>query len=174
VTLSMLNGEPVVITAGAEMLGESLDAQAVRRVPVDWRPPLPGSAEALVLKGHRFEDYELAVSARAARSHEGCGYAILPAARAGDPGPRLAVERGASGWELVWSDASGQRRHPLPDAFDATEPHLWRLRRTGAQLAVAWEGRPIGTFDVAPGAVSVGLASLLAGAAFDMVRLTAR
>nr|PZN36183.1 MAG: hypothetical protein DIU80_00625 [Chloroflexota bacterium] len=134
----------------------------------------PGSAEALVLKGHRFEDYELAVSARAARSHEGCGYAILPAARAGDPGPRLAVERGASGWELVWSDASGQRRHPLPDAFDATEPHLWRLRRTGAQLAVAWEGRPIGTFDVAPGAVSVGLASLLAGAAFDMVRLTAR
>ena len=46
-TLSMLNGEPVVITAGAEMLGESLDAQAVRRVPVDWRPPLPGSAEAL-------------------------------------------------------------------------------------------------------------------------------
>ncbi|MER5319077.1 DUF1116 domain-containing protein [Streptosporangium roseum] len=43
-TLPMLSGEPQVITAGAELLGEALDAQAVPRVGVDWRPPMPGTA----------------------------------------------------------------------------------------------------------------------------------
>ncbi|MFJ2029874.1 DUF1116 domain-containing protein [Streptosporangium sp. NPDC087985] len=43
-TLPMLSGEPQVITVGAEMLGEALDAQAVPRVGVDWRPPMPGTA----------------------------------------------------------------------------------------------------------------------------------
>lgn len=37
-------GEPRVITVGAGALGEALDAQAVRRVGVDWRPPMPGTA----------------------------------------------------------------------------------------------------------------------------------
>ncbi|MER5425730.1 DUF1116 domain-containing protein [Streptosporangium roseum] len=43
-TLPMLSGEPQVITVGAELLGEALDAQAVPRVGVDWRPPMPGTA----------------------------------------------------------------------------------------------------------------------------------
>ena len=38
-TLPMLSGEPEVITVGADVLGEALDAQAVPRVRVDWRPP---------------------------------------------------------------------------------------------------------------------------------------
>ncbi|MEU4533982.1 DUF1116 domain-containing protein [Streptosporangium sp. NPDC023825] len=42
-TLSMLSGEPEVITVGADVLGEALDAQAVPRVRVDWRPPMPGT-----------------------------------------------------------------------------------------------------------------------------------
>lgn len=42
-TLPMLSGEPQVITVGAELLGEALDAQAVPRVGVDWRPPMPGT-----------------------------------------------------------------------------------------------------------------------------------
>ncbi|GAA4584207.1 DUF1116 domain-containing protein [Planotetraspora phitsanulokensis] len=46
-TLSMLLGEPRVITVGASVLGEALDQQAVPRTPVDWRPPLPGTSEAL-------------------------------------------------------------------------------------------------------------------------------
>ncbi|MEV4555327.1 DUF1116 domain-containing protein [Nonomuraea wenchangensis] len=37
-----------VVTAGAGLLDESLAAQAVATTPVDWRPPLPGTAEALV------------------------------------------------------------------------------------------------------------------------------
>ncbi|WP_433240425.1 DUF1116 domain-containing protein [Streptosporangium sp. CA-135522] len=43
-TLPMLSGEPQVITVGTELLGEALDAQAVPRVGVDWRPPMPGTA----------------------------------------------------------------------------------------------------------------------------------
>ncbi|WP_169949489.1 DUF1116 domain-containing protein [Microbispora sp. H11081] len=46
-TLSMLYGEPRVITVGAQVLGEALDLQAVPRCEVDWRPPLPGTAAAL-------------------------------------------------------------------------------------------------------------------------------
>ncbi|SEU00111.1 YlbE family protein [Nonomuraea wenchangensis] len=37
-----------VVTVGAGLLDESLAAQAVATTPVDWRPPLPGTAEALV------------------------------------------------------------------------------------------------------------------------------
>ncbi|GIH60578.1 DUF1116 domain-containing protein [Microbispora siamensis] len=46
-TLSMLYGEPRVITVGAQVLGEALDRQAVPRREVDWRPPLPGASGAL-------------------------------------------------------------------------------------------------------------------------------
>ncbi|PZG12575.1 hypothetical protein C1J01_32475 [Nonomuraea aridisoli] len=43
----MLDAPPHVITVGAGLLDEALRAQAVRTTPVDWRPPLPGTAEAL-------------------------------------------------------------------------------------------------------------------------------
>ncbi|GLX03623.1 DUF1116 domain-containing protein [Microbispora sp. NBRC 16548] len=46
-TLSMLYGEPRVITVGAQVLGEALDRQAVPRWEVDWRPPLRGASAAL-------------------------------------------------------------------------------------------------------------------------------
>ncbi|XVQ83368.1 DUF1116 domain-containing protein [Microbispora siamensis] len=46
-TLSMLYGEPRVITVGAQVLAEALDRQAVPRREVDWRPPLPGASGAL-------------------------------------------------------------------------------------------------------------------------------
>ncbi|MBG0818044.1 DUF1116 domain-containing protein [Planomonospora sp. ID82291] len=46
-SLPLLSGEPHVITAGAAVLGEALDAQAVPRTAVDWRPPLPGTEDDL-------------------------------------------------------------------------------------------------------------------------------
>ncbi len=46
-TLSMLGREPHVITVGASVLSEALDEQAVTQTRVDWRPPLPGTADAL-------------------------------------------------------------------------------------------------------------------------------
>ncbi|GII54583.1 hypothetical protein Pth03_29720 [Planotetraspora thailandica] len=48
-TLSMLYGEPRVISAGASILAEALDQQAVPRREVAWRPPLPGTSDALAL-----------------------------------------------------------------------------------------------------------------------------
>ncbi|MEV4106193.1 DUF1116 domain-containing protein [Nonomuraea sp. NPDC049695] len=45
--MSLLSTPPRVITVGAGLLDEALRAQAVRTVPVSWRPPLPGTAEAL-------------------------------------------------------------------------------------------------------------------------------
>ncbi|GAA2853217.1 hypothetical protein GCM10020220_048130 [Nonomuraea rubra] len=44
---SLLTSSPRVITVGAGLLDEALRAQAVPTAPVAWRPPLPGTAEAL-------------------------------------------------------------------------------------------------------------------------------
>ncbi|GII83432.1 hypothetical protein Ssi03_14220 [Sphaerisporangium siamense] len=44
---ALLGGEPRVISVGVAVLAEALDRQAVPRVGVEWRPPLPGTAEAL-------------------------------------------------------------------------------------------------------------------------------
>ncbi|MEV3978768.1 DUF1116 domain-containing protein [Nonomuraea sp. NPDC049758] len=45
--MSLLSGPPRVITVGAGLLDEALAAQAVPTTPVAWRPPLPGTADAL-------------------------------------------------------------------------------------------------------------------------------
>jgi hypothetical protein len=43
----LLSAGPRVITVGASLLDEALRAQAVATTPVSWRPPLPGTADAL-------------------------------------------------------------------------------------------------------------------------------
>ncbi|MFG2073372.1 YlbE family protein [Nonomuraea maritima] len=43
----LLDTPPRVITVGAGLFDEALRAQAVPTVPVEWRPPLPGTGEAL-------------------------------------------------------------------------------------------------------------------------------
>jgi hypothetical protein len=51
---SLLDSEPVVATAGIDLIASALSAQAVDTSPTDWRPPLPGTADALaVLAGPR-------------------------------------------------------------------------------------------------------------------------
>lgn len=45
--MTLLSGPPHVITVGTALLQESLDAQAVPTTAVAWRPPLPGTADAL-------------------------------------------------------------------------------------------------------------------------------
>ncbi|GGO75037.1 DUF1116 domain-containing protein [Nonomuraea cavernae] len=45
--MTLLSGPPHVITVGAGLLQEALEAQAVATTPVEWRPPLPGTADAL-------------------------------------------------------------------------------------------------------------------------------
>ncbi|WP_283133692.1 DUF1116 domain-containing protein [Rhizohabitans arisaemae] len=43
----LLAGEPEVVTVGASVLDEALEGQAVRRKPVQWRPPMQGTESAL-------------------------------------------------------------------------------------------------------------------------------
>ncbi|MEU8245157.1 DUF1116 domain-containing protein [Nonomuraea sp. NPDC048916] len=45
--MTLLSGPPHVITVGAGLLQEALEDQAVATTPVEWRPPLPGTADAL-------------------------------------------------------------------------------------------------------------------------------
>ena len=45
--MSLLDGPPTVLAAGAAMFADALDDQAVPVGRVDWRPPEPGSEAAL-------------------------------------------------------------------------------------------------------------------------------
>ncbi|MFB4281724.1 DUF1116 domain-containing protein [Nonomuraea sp. MTCD27] len=61
---TLIDAPPRVITVGAGLLDEALRAQAVPTTPVSWRPPLPGTAEALarvLADPRRQEANELAV-----------------------------------------------------------------------------------------------------------------
>jgi hypothetical protein len=44
----LLGGETRVVTAGVRTLADALEAQAAPYVPVDWRPPYPGTEDDLV------------------------------------------------------------------------------------------------------------------------------
>jgi hypothetical protein len=44
---ALLDAEPVVATAGADLLADAVAAQGVRVARAEWRPPVPGTAAAL-------------------------------------------------------------------------------------------------------------------------------
>ena len=44
---TLLDSEPVVATAGIEVLPAALDAQGVRVTRTEWKPPVAGTAQAL-------------------------------------------------------------------------------------------------------------------------------
>ncbi|GGK72067.1 hypothetical protein Sme01_08550 [Sphaerisporangium melleum] len=112
--MSMLQGEPRVITVGASVLAESLDRQAVPRLGVEWRPPLPGTSQALAKV--------LADPRREAANRTAAGR--LTSAR-----PRLVAARPArevlglpartflhAGPPIEWERASGPMRGALAGA----------------------------------------------------------
>ncbi|MFI7614808.1 DUF1116 domain-containing protein [Nonomuraea terrae] len=110
---ALLDAPPHVITVGAGLLDEALRAQAVRTTPVDWRPPLPGTAEALATV--------LADPRRQAANERAVGR--LLSAR-----PHLAGVRRASevlpagtflhaGPPITWERASGPMRGALVGAM---------------------------------------------------------
>jgi hypothetical protein len=45
--MTLLSGEPTIVTVGAAALADALDAQAAPQVRVDWRPPPPGTEDDL-------------------------------------------------------------------------------------------------------------------------------
>ncbi|MDF5752422.1 DUF1116 domain-containing protein [Spongiactinospora sp. TRM90649] len=124
-TLSMLAGEPSVITVGAGLLGEALDAQAVAHVAVDWRPPLPVEPGALarVLADPR----RAAANGVAAGRMVSARPVLAGVRRAGEA---LGLPRGVflhAGPPIEWERASGPMRGALVGAMLleglATEPH---------------------------------------------------
>jgi hypothetical protein len=111
VTLSMLDGEPRVISAGAAVLAEALDQQAVPRLGVDWRPPLPGTSEALlkVLADPRRERAnELAVGRLLSARPQLVG--VRPAGEVLDLTPSTFFHAGPP---IDWERASGPMRGAL-------------------------------------------------------------
>ncbi|MQA86186.1 MAG: DUF1116 domain-containing protein [Streptosporangiales bacterium] len=107
----LLAGEPAVVTAGATVFEEALAAQAVRYEPVDWRPPIPGSENALaaVMADPRREGANAAAVERLLTS----GPRLVDVLSARDA---LGIEPGTffhagppTGWEL----ASGPLRGAL-------------------------------------------------------------
>ncbi|MEU0486601.1 DUF1116 domain-containing protein [Streptosporangium sp. NPDC006013] len=147
-TLTMLSGEPEVITVGAGVLGEALDAQAVPRTRVDWRPPMPGTEADLV---------RVLADPRRGRANE-TAVGRLVSARPQLVGVRPAHEvldlpKGTflhAGPPIEWERASGPMRGALigamlleglaADAADAEE----RLARGQARLDSCHHHRTVG------------------------------
>ncbi|GAA0831441.1 DUF1116 domain-containing protein [Streptosporangium amethystogenes subsp. fukuiense] len=147
-TLTMLSGEPEVITVGADLLGEALDFQAVPRTRVDWRPPMPGTEADLA---------RVLADPRRGRANE-TAVGRLVSARPQLVGVRPAYEvldlpKGTflhAGPPIEWERASGPMRGALigamlleglaADAADAEE----RLARGQARLDSCHHHRTVG------------------------------
>lgn len=111
--MSPLSAPSRVITTGAGLLDEALAAQAVPTTPVDWRPPLPGTAEALVkvlADPRRQAANELAARRlTAARPH------LIGVRRASEVLPEGTFLH--AGPPITWERASGPMRGALIGAM---------------------------------------------------------
>lgn len=127
---------------------------------------LPAEAFVRIARGPELSSYELAVNVRV----EGEGAARIRPALAGDAGPEIVLERGEGGGGL---GVNGSRM-PLPDGFDPAVDQQLRFLKRGGEVAISWEGRPLGCVAVTAGPARIGLGASGAGASFEMVRVTAR
>ncbi|GAA0912838.1 DUF1116 domain-containing protein [Nonomuraea longicatena] len=109
--MSLLSGPPHVITVGAALLGQALDAQAVTRTEVAWRPPLPGTGDAVatvLADPRRAAANERAVGRlTSARPHL---VGVRRAQEALDLPPRTFLHAGPP---ITWERASGPMRGAL-------------------------------------------------------------
>jgi succinyl-CoA synthetase alpha subunit len=113
---ALLTGQPSgVVTVGATVLADALQAQAVRTVRVDWRPPPAGTEDALArLAGDpRRPD----ANGRAVSRMLATGASLVDCRRAGE---LIGLERGQfchAGPPLSWESASGPMRGALIGAL---------------------------------------------------------
>ncbi|HTP21837.1 MAG TPA: DUF1116 domain-containing protein [Solirubrobacteraceae bacterium] len=110
-----LDEAPAVVTAGLGLFTDSLTAQATDVTPVQWRPPLPGTDQALATVA---ADPRTAVAnAEAVRRLTTSRPRLVAIERAGDA---LGLERGEflhAGPPIAWADASGPVRGALLGAM---------------------------------------------------------
>jgi hypothetical protein len=111
---SLLDSEPVVATAGIDLIASALSAQAVDTSPTDWRPPLPGTADALaVLAGPRTAEANSLALDRMFSVHP----SLVAIAPAGEVIPGLdAGMLLHAGPPIGWIDCSGPLRGALVGA----------------------------------------------------------
>ncbi|NRQ30551.1 DUF1116 domain-containing protein [Nonomuraea sp. NN258] len=135
--MTLLSAPPHVITVGARLLDDALRAQAAATTPVDWRPPLPGTAEALA--------EVLADPRRQAANERAVGR--LVSARPYLVGVRRAAEVLPArtflhaGPPITWERASGPMRGALIGAMllegHAADEHEAASRLAGGEIALA-------------------------------------
>jgi len=110
-----LDEAPAVVTAGLGLFTDSLSAQAVEVTPVLWRPPLPGTDEALATVAA--DPRTPVANAEAVRRLTTSRPRLVAIERAGDA---LGIERGEflhAGPPIAWADASGPVRGALLGAM---------------------------------------------------------
>jgi hypothetical protein len=110
-----LAAEPRVVTAGVSLLDEALAAQAATHLPVDWRPPLPGTEQALArVVG---DPRRPAANAKAAERMLAAGATLVDVRPAAEV---VGLEPGDfchAGPPLEWDRASGPMRGALIGAM---------------------------------------------------------
>lgn len=114
-TRSLLRQQPTVITAGVDLFAQSLIDQGIEVVPVDWRPPMDGTADAIarVLADPRTAPANATALERVlAASPRWVGVATAAEA--------IGLERGQflhAGPPITWDRASGPLRGALIGAM---------------------------------------------------------
>jgi hypothetical protein len=110
-----LDEAPAVATAGLGLFTDALSAQAAQVTPVRWRPPLPGTEEALATV--TADPRTAAANAEAVRRLTMSRPRLVAIERAGGA---LGLERGEflhAGPPIAWADASGPVRGALLGAM---------------------------------------------------------
>ncbi|WP_084957862.1 DUF1116 domain-containing protein [Thermoactinospora rubra] len=109
----LLSAPPRVITVGAALLEEALAAQAIETIPVSWRPPLPGTEDALaaVLADPR----RAAANATAVRRLTSAAPQLVGVRRASELLPGRTFLH--AGPPITWERASGPLRGALIGAM---------------------------------------------------------
>ncbi|HEX5995691.1 MAG TPA: DUF1116 domain-containing protein [Jiangellales bacterium] len=148
-TGELLRGEPRIVTTGVDLFAETLAAQAVATIPVDWRPPPPGTEAQLT---------QIAADPRRAEANTGAVERMLRStAELVDVRPArdaLGLEPGHflhAGPPLDWDRASGPMRGGLIAAMlyeglaDSPEQAEARLADgTGTTLEPCHHHRAVG------------------------------
>ena len=111
----LLTREPTVATAGAGVFAESLRAQAVSVMEVDWQPPMAGTERDLTTV--LLDDRRAAANAEALRRMTAAGADLVDVRPAGEA---LGLERGTflhAGPPIEFARASGPLRGALIGAM---------------------------------------------------------
>lgn len=123
----------------------------------------------LLSKGPLPAEYTITINGALTDASQPRGYVLYPALRPDSLGPAVTLVRTAPGWALVCDTT----HFLLDERFDPLHFHQVQVSVAGGTMQIAYEGVPLGTLPVVPGATALGLGSAGGGARFEMVRVRA-